>query len=377
MPKTIIVALLLYLHNPDYASASAGDIDTWLEGEALFKQQNLQNELLKRKFTSEKYTVISAPEIKGKITIYFRGEVVGEENIKIAVLDGDSILKETSTNNEGAWSITLDGENNKNLTVKATLDNQWWSVKPEPSYQYPYSIQIGRLNPGENGLEINVHIDNQNILHQAFYINHVATLGLRFLTTNLIDLKFWQKLQLHWPADGDYYSYLGNVHLTNGYHWDVVGHEIGHAIYDFASTGEFGGGSHRIDECYHETLAFSEGWASFFSAITQVNSNDPDAKFEFMVPRRAPLEIEHIPEDVCRGDTNEWRVYAALWDIFDGYEGDDDNLQLPFVIQWFAMQGPLPIKGLRDFIEKNLFKNFDATDKEDILRVLRENTIEW
>lgn len=368
------IALLLSLLAPNLSYALDGDIDTLLEGNSLFRQLNLQTNLSNKKFFSGKSKVISTPEIKGKITLDFRGGVIGGENIKIEVLNGTTVIKELYTNIDGSWSISLDEGNDKALTIKATLDNQWWSITP---LRNPYSIQIGKLNPGENGLEIALHIDNKNELHQAFYINQVASQQLKFITTNLIDLSWWRKLKLHWPADGDYYSYAGNLYLTDGYHWDVVGHEIGHAIYDFASTGDFGGGPHRIDECYDKTLAFSEGWASFFSAATQVSINDPDAKFEFMVPRRAPLQIEHIPNDVCRGDTNEWRVYAALWDLVDRYEGDDDNFQMPFVIQWFAMQGPNQMSGMRDFIERNLFKNLDSRGKDETLRVLRENSIEW
>jgi len=138
------------------------------------------------------------------------------------------------------------------------------------------------------------------------------------------------------------------------------------------------GGAHRIDECYSARLAFSEGWASFYSAFTQVASDDPDAKFEFMVARRAPLEIEHVPDDVCEGQTNEWRVYAALWDLYDSYEGDDDQFELPFIHQWNAMRAPMQMGSLENFIERNLFPLLNTPDeKEEILRVLGMNTIDF
>jgi hypothetical protein len=153
-----------------------------------------------------------------------------------------------------------------------------------------------------------------------------------------IGLQFWSNpIEFVWPADGDYYSF-GTVHLTRGDHWDVVGHEMGHGIYDLGKLGAFGGGSHKIDECYSEALALSEGWASYFSAWVNVDLADSDAKFEFMVPRRAPLRFEAIPGDVCNGPTNEWRVTGFLWDLVD-FSADNEASEEPFSRLWRALQG--------------------------------------
>ncbi len=132
-----------------------------------------------------------------------------------------------------------------------------------------------------------------------------------------VRMDFWKaRLNFIWPAQADYYMF-GEVHLTRGDHWDVIGHEMGHGIYDMAKIGAFGGGQHKIDECYSPELALSEGWASFFSAWVTLDLADADAHFEFMVPRRAPIRIENVPLDVCRGERNEWRVSSFFWDLVD------------------------------------------------------------
>lgn len=149
-------------------------------------------------------------------------------------------------------------------------------------------------------------------------------------------LAFWRNsIRMRFPASGDYYS-GGTVHVTRGDHWDVVGHELGHAIYDEADIGAWGGGPHRIDECYTSRLALSEGWASFFSAWLKIGRDDRDAQFEYMVPRRAPLRIEHVPEDVCAGQTNEWRVTAFLWDVYDTNR-DSEQLEQGMQPFWDTM----------------------------------------
>ncbi len=119
-----------------------------------------------------------------------------------------------------------------------------------------------------------------------------------------VGVGFWKRqIEMVLSGKGDYYS--GDVvNLTQGHHWDVVAHELGHAIYDQAGIGAFGGGQHYIDQCYTGALAFSEGWASFFSAWMNLGLADPDAQFEYMVKRRAPIRFENIPSDVCRKSTN-------------------------------------------------------------------------
>jgi hypothetical protein len=172
---------------------------------------------------------------------------------------------------------------------------------------------------------------------QTLGIWQIATRARAALNAS-IGLTFWRsRITFAWPGDGDYYS-MGTVNLTRGDYWDVVGHEMGHAIYDLGALGRFGGGQHKIDACYSAALALSEGWASFFSAWVSLNPNDPDAKFEYMVPRRAPIRFENIPADVCQGETNEWRVTGYFWDLIDLHQ-DGETMNESFARLWNAMKG--------------------------------------
>jgi len=152
-----------------------------------------------------------------------------------------------------------------------------------------------------------------------------------------VGLDFWSRnLNFIWPSSGDYYSF-GTVNITRGDHWDVVLHEMGHAIYDMGKIGAFGGGSHKIDECYSPALALSEGWASYFAGWAAINLDHPDAAFEYLVPRRAPIQIENVPADVCKGPTNEWRVTAFLWDLIDTHD-DGESFDTGFETLWNALR---------------------------------------
>ena len=210
------------------------------------------------------------------------------------------------------------------ILFQAELSNDYLNVKKNGTYVVEFT--------GTCGSHHDLIFDSTAPEGQAVTIWEVGNRAVSKFS--MIDrLDFWGgPLQVQWPSNGDYYSW-GTVHITRGDYWDVVGHEIGHAIYDRANIGVFGGGQHFIDRCYTHNLALSEGWASFFAAWVWLELDDPNAQFEFMVARRAPLGVEHVPEDVCHGPTNEWRVYTFLWDVID--QNDDGELSdMEFQAYW-------------------------------------------
>lgn len=206
----------------------------------------------------------------------------------------------------------------------ARLDNKYFKIKNRDIFELQGKVICGKSNTWL--------FDASSSEGQVLAINNIAMKAVRTMAERGI-LSFWKKkITMKWPANGDYYSW-NTVNITRGDYWDVVGHELGHAIYDQADIGSTDGGRHRIDECYSSALALSEGWASFFSAWLSIDLKDVDAKFEFLVKRRAPIRFENIPIDVCKGPTNEWRVTGFLWDIIDlAYDGE--NSEMSFTDFW-------------------------------------------
>jgi hypothetical protein len=243
-------------------------------------------------------------------------QVVREDHGKITALE--------------ALDFQTAGCNGTNTKITATLGNGHFSVTNGGgtyfiSFEAPCSGEVvASFKQDSNG-------------GQALGIWQIAQKA-RAKVQSSIGLDFWKSpIDFVWPADADYYSW-GQVHITRGDHWDVVGHEMGHAIYDLGELGQFGGGPHKIDECYSTEMALSEGWASYFSAWVSVNLDDADAKFEYMVPRRAPLRFETIPVDVCAGEKNEWRVTGFFWDLID-MNDDGENMNVSFPKVWDALKG--------------------------------------
>jgi hypothetical protein len=228
------------------------------------------------------------------------------------------------------------------------FENKYYTIEKRKPYEFLFDLKCG-----ESTKFIFDYDSHAGEVMAIFEIAEKAK--IKFEKLGLLD--FWNRdITIKWPGSGDYYSW-GTVNVTKGFQWDVVGHEIGHAIYDYADIGRFGGGAHRIDECYTDSLALSEGWASFFAAWLKVQLTDADAKFEYMVPRRAPLRFENIPTDVCKGPRNEWRVTGFLWDIIDHNEDDQDTSRMSFKDLWLKTKGKnfRGIEALADFLETDGF----------------------
>jgi hypothetical protein len=229
------------------------------------------------------------------------------------------------TGADGSFEVPADAK-----TVTFTLANNHWALTGKNG-SYAWSLDVA--GAGDVGT---VTPEKGSANAQAAWIHLTFTKAENQLQKYGVGLDFWKTaIKTTWPGSGDYYQWNA-LNLTGAHQWDVNGHELGHALSDQAFNMRFGGGQHYIDRCYDPTIAWSEGVASFISAIISIDPDDADAKFEFMVPRRAPLRYESVPADVCEGQTNEWRVGAACWDLFDTHNDGDDQVALPLPTIWKA-----------------------------------------
>lgn len=242
-----------------------------------------------------------------------------------------------------------DSTPNSTFKVSYIIKNKYFEIADRKTYELLFELKCGE--------KTKLIFDYDSIGGQVMGITEIAIIAKNKLE-NLKLLNFWKKkILIKWPGRGDYYSY-NTVNVTKGYRWDVVGHELGHAIYDQANIGAFGGGQHFIDQCYSKALALSEGWASLFSAWLKVSLTDSDAKFEYMVQRRAPLRFETIPSDVCASQKNEWRVTGFLWDLIDLNQDLDDKSEMNFIKFWKYSENK-NFKSAKKLAESFLTQGFD------------------
>lgn len=244
----------------------------------------------------------------------------------------------------GAWTVVgadggfvLGGASDDAANkISVRLDNPRWAFRSDGGKSYEWQAgpfaggaDVGALSPAGGTENAKLGVLHLTYLDALDFLSREATQD------------WWKKpLTVVWPGGADYFSPgAWTLHLTDALAWDVVLHELGHAVMDAAMDARTSGGSHKIDECYSAGLSWSEGWATFFAGAVRLSPDDPDAKFEFLVPRRAPIRLENVPADVCRGPNNEWRVAAGLWDLTDRHADAGDAISLPFRTLWTGITG--------------------------------------
>jgi hypothetical protein len=232
----------------------------------------------------------------------------------------------------GHWAVGLD----KDLVGKAVdvvyeLGNDRWTIGGYRWAGPKLTLAAGATDTGTQTLDATAENGQAGLIHLIW------NRALAEFEKDQIDLGWWRaKIKTNWPASGNFYNF-GQVNLTDAAWWDVNGHEIGHAMFFAAFDSAAGAGEHYIDKCYGASLAWSEGFGSFFSGVISLKRDDEDAKFEYMVPRRKPIRIENVPTDVCEGPSNEWRACAAMWDLYDTHNEGTDHVSLDFKTIWDAL----------------------------------------
>ncbi len=125
---------------------------------------------------------------------------------------------------------------------------------------------------------------------------------------------------------------------------DVMLHEFGHFIAHSFSKDDSPGGTHFLgDHSQDVRLAWSEGWATFFSSAVRNNpvnvdvGIDGEPLFAFTVESDKLLYPNITPEPLNRDGiytTSEVAIISVLWDIFDGPNENFDTLSLGFSSIW-------------------------------------------
>jgi hypothetical protein len=309
-------------------------------------------------------------DVQGQFNYYdLQGQLRPAAEATVALYQGTRKVTQALTNAEGRWVMAAPAPGN--YQVRYSFANPRWNID-RYSWDGP-ALQIqGAVDSGAFSLEKG----SKNA--EAAFIHDVFVRALRLFEREQMDLSWWKnQIKTVWPGSGNYYSFF-TVNLTGAEQWDVNGHEIGHAIYHQALNANSTGGQHKIDECYSGTLAFSEGFATFFSGAVQLDRNDEDARFgPYLVPRRAPIRVENTPQDVCPGNRNEWRVASVIWDVYDTHvDGADQvSLSLKEIFAAFGQANKPAISNALDAYQ--LLKERTPVEGRPALRALFEqNTME-
>jgi Bacterial pre-peptidase C-terminal domain len=115
----------------------------------------------------------------------------------------------------------------------------------------------------------------------------------------------------------------------------VILHEYAHMLAARFSRDDSPGGPHVIGDILDPRLAWSEGWANFFSAAVRGTSIYLDTKGPGAPAVRYDFE-EDSPANDRPGYWSEASVDGLLWDLFDDNQDNVDTAQFPFSSIWAA-----------------------------------------
>ncbi|MEK6578704.1 MAG: hypothetical protein AABZ55_05710 [Bdellovibrionota bacterium] len=267
-------------------------------------------------------TALSAEPPQGTLLVPDQIEILPSSEAKISVVIEESGLRiplQGLKFREPEGHCTEEKKTRKILTY---LSNPWFRIV--------HDFEVYRIEfDAPCTSQITVLFQGGSLKAQTLLIWNVAMVALSKLETE-VGLEFWRTpLIWVWPATNDSYSHF-RLFLTYPTNVEVITHEMGHAVYDFADIGAFQAGEHRFESCTDSTLALTEGWASFFAAWILFDRSSLTPTFHHLVPRFESVGIENIPASVCQGPTSEWRVIGFLWDLIDHPPQDDDRLNLSF-----------------------------------------------
>jgi hypothetical protein len=175
------------------------------------------------------------------------------------------------------------------------------------------------------------------------------------------------RVEVRWDTlyvGGTYFDFDDKVAFINGrrsqdsdeFDDHVVAHEYGHFLMASFSREDSPGGDHGVGEQLDPRLAWSEGWADFFSGVT---TGDPiyidtgALRGRQRVLVTTDLELNVHPSD-RPGIWSEHSVGSALWDWYDDRSEPGDSVALGFTPMWTAFTGPLrkdPDAYLLDFAD--------------------------
>jgi hypothetical protein len=132
---------------------------------------------------------------------------------------------------------------------------------------------------------------------------------------------------------------------------DILLHEYGHLVAHQFSRDNSPGGPHAVDERQDLRLAFSEGWAHFFSAAVRDSAFvvDTNAAGAFIYEIATPA-IRGLPGFTVTGPENELAVGAVLWDILTSTAININNgaIDTPREALWDIVDRYLPSGGVTD-----------------------------
>ena len=116
----------------------------------------------------------------------------------------------------------------------------------------------------------------------------------------------------------------------------VILHEYAHLLASRFSRDDSRGGPHVLGDVLDPRVAWSEGWANFFSGLVR---EDPMYRDSTGIGGEEILEFDleqNVPAGDAPGYRSEFSVHSILWDLVDDLSDAGDNTRIDAATLWRA-----------------------------------------
>jgi hypothetical protein len=136
---------------------------------------------------------------------------------------------------------------------------------------------------------------------------------------------FAKGLPILTQASGTLITILGMIEDDDGYDDAVLLHELGHVLETTYGRTSNPGLQHRVYTAEDPRLAWSEGFATYFSSVVRNDSRYVDTRLDGALVIDCDVDVTRAnPSRPMTQDISENTVSEILWDLGDAGDGDDD-----------------------------------------------------
>ena len=212
--------------------------------------------------------------------------------VQVVRFEDDEILAESKTNSEGKYDMGFVNDGETGYFVRVIAESGDANLKQSVTnldakfYSWETDLVFEDDEPDKTDLDLEISKAQQAGALNIFDVGVTAWQHAWVNTGRVMpEVKFlWTagakplgKNSSFATRDGKIYL-LGDAADPDEYDDVIIGHEYGHFVHNSISKSDSPGGQHYLNVRIVPTLAFGEGWATFFG----VTANNPNSAIDFL-----------------------------------------------------------------------------------------------
>jgi hypothetical protein len=283
--------------------------------------------------------------------------IVPIRNARVEVIDPatNSLLSSTQTDRAGRFSVIAPAQSKSRVRVLSRLRD--WNVRvvdnnngnalysaasdlnPQDSFVFILATDASRVSGAFNILEM---LDEGREMVQYADLHAIPPNVTAFWSPSNSTIAGGPKEAIgstFFDVTNNTISFIGDRTSDSDEFDDaVILHEYGHLVAAALSRDSSPGGIHILGDALDPRVAWSEGWANFFSSAVR---NNPIYRDSYGPNGSSVLRYD-VRDDTPQGDQpgywSEFSVHSILWDLFGSKSDDSDSIEQVIQTLWPAFE---------------------------------------